>query len=150
MRRWSSAMRTRVGIEIEPNPAVQLLAGFGAIVQVARGLVGGHELADMAERALEAMREALELDTAALYLPHDGGPSLTRAGACGAAPLAAETLDLDTEAFQLTAQGRPLVFQGAAPWLGPHPFEPPAKAWLVLPLVSHPIPVRAGVGGRRG
>src|SRR5690349_17331401 len=149
MRRWSSAMRTRVGTGVEPNPAVRLLAGFEAIARVARGLVGGHELPDMAERALEAMREALALDAAALYLP-DEGDCLVRSVSCGAAPLPAERLELEPEAWRLAvAQGRPLILQGQAPWLGPHPFDPPAEAWLVLPLVSGRTPVGAVLAARR-
>src|SRR4051794_32500788 len=150
MRRWSSAMRTRVGTGVEPNPAVQLLAGFEAIARVARGLVAGHELPDMAEAALEAMREALELDAAALYLPEeDAPPPLARAVACGSSPLPTERLDLEPEAWRLAvAHGRPLVLQGEAPWLGPHPFDPPASAWLVLPLVSGRTTVGAVLAAR--
>ena len=141
-------MRTRVGTGVEPNPAVRLLAGFEAIARVARGLVGGHELPDMAERALEAMREALALDAAALYLP-DEGDCLVRTVACGAAPLPAARLELEPEAWRLAvAQGRPLILQGQAPWLGPHPFDPPAEAWLVLPLISGRTPVGAVLAAR--
>src|SRR3954464_1665614 len=95
------------------------------------------------------MREALGLDRAALYLPDaDGQPVLRRY----VGDQAAEELSFDEEAWRL-ATGSPIVLRGAggrgglapgspfvlaepAGWLVENPFAPPAKDWVILPLVE--------------
>jgi signal transduction histidine kinase len=112
-----------------------VLAGLGALSRVSRALVGTGELATLAARALEEMCAALDLETAALYLPDaDGQPVLRRYVAD--TPVRDE-LAFDEEAWALAvASGAPIVFREAASWLVENPFEPPAEDWLILPLVS--------------
>ena len=119
----------------------EVLAGLGAINRVARALVGSGSLTELAERALGEMRNALGLELAVLYLPRPGPPpSLQRyvASAAGTAGgRARDEVSFDDEAWHLAvASGVPLVFREEASWLVANPFEPPADAWLVLPLVS--------------
>ena len=82
--------------------------------------------------ALQEMREALGLAPAALYLPDaDGHP-------CCAATWAtwrAEELSFDEEAWRL-ATGAPIVLRETAGWLVANPFDPPARDWVILPLVT--------------
>ena len=109
--------------------------------RVSRALVGTGELPVLAAAALEEMREALQLD-AALYLPDaDGQPILRRYVGTSAAP----ELSFDEEAWRLAiAGGAPIVLREPASWLVENPFTPPARDWLILPLI-------AGEGdGRRG
>jgi signal transduction histidine kinase len=112
-----------------------VLAGLGALSRVSRALVGTGELAALAARALEEMCAALDLETAALYLPDaDGQPVLRRYVA--EAPVRDE-LAFDAEAWALAvASGAPIVLREAATWLVENPFDPPAEDWLILPLVS--------------
>src|SRR4051812_18489351 len=78
------------------------------------------------------MREALGLDRAALYLPDaDGQPVLRRY----VGDQAAEELSFDEEAWRL-ATGGPIVLREPAGWLVENPFAPPAKDWVILPLVE--------------
>ena len=80
------------------------------------------------------MREALDLDRAALYLPDaDGQPSCA---AMSATP-PREELSFDEEAWRLAiAGGAPIVLREAASWLVANPFTPPARDWVILPLVT--------------
>ena len=112
-----------------------VLAGLGALSRVSRALVGTGELAALAARALEEMCAALDLETAALYLPDaDGQPVLRRYVAD--TPVRDE-LAFDEEAWALAvASGAPIVLRDPASWLVENPFEPPAEDWLILPLVS--------------
>ena len=85
------------------------------------------------------MCEALGLRIAALYLPEaDDVPILRRFAASGADVDAVGLLDelrFEQEAWRLaSAGGRALVFHEPATWLVANPFDPPASAWLVLPL----------------
>ncbi len=94
-------------------------------------------LPELAEGALEAMRDALSLEVAALYVPpSDARPVLERlavAGGDGRRPL--ERLVFDDEAWRFAVQGdSPLVMRDRGAWLIEHPFSPPADDWLVLPL----------------
>ena len=119
----------------------ETLAGLEALTRVARALVGSGNLTELAERALAAMRHALALELAVLYLPRPGPPpSLQRYVASGADTASARARDqvsFDDEAWRLAvASGVPLVFREEASWLVANPFEPPANSWLVLPLVS--------------
>ena len=121
--------------------APEVIAGLGALARVSRALVGTGSLAELAKRALEEMRDALDLDLAVLYLPApDGGPSLARfvaSAAAGARIVAREELRYEPEAWRLAvASGMPIVLREPAGWLGPNPFTPPATHWIVLPLVS--------------
>src|SRR4051812_14655212 len=78
------------------------------------------------------MREALGLDRAVLYLPDaDGQPVLRRY----VGDQAAEELSFDEEAWAL-ATGGPIVLREPASWLVENPFTPPAKDWVILPLVE--------------
>ena len=112
-----------------------VLAGLGALSRVSRALVGTGELTTLAARALEEMCAALDLDTAALYLPDaDGQPVLRRYVAD--TPVRDE-LAFEPEAWALAvASGAPIVLREAATWLVENPFDPPAEDWLILPLVS--------------
>src|SRR3954447_26638030 len=78
------------------------------------------------------MREALGLNRAALYLPDaDGQPVLRRY----VGDQAAEELSFDEEAWRL-AIGAPIVLREPASWLVDNPFTPPARDWVILPLVG--------------
>ena len=122
-----------------PPPAVQPPVAMAAVGSVARALVGAGSLSELAEHALAAMCEALGLRVAALYLPDaDDVPILRRFAASGADVDTVGLLDelrFEQEAWRLaSAGGRALVFHEPATWLVANPFDPPASAWLVLPL----------------
>ncbi|HEX5898084.1 MAG TPA: ATP-binding protein [Solirubrobacteraceae bacterium] len=125
--------------EAPPPAAVQPPVAMAAVGSVARALVGAGTLGELAEHALAAMCEALDLRVAALYLPDaDDVPILRRFAASGAdvdtVGLLGE-LRFEREAWRLaSAGGRALVFREPATWLVANPFDPPASAWLVLPL----------------
>jgi signal transduction histidine kinase len=109
-----------------------VLAGLAAVSRVSRALVGTGDLPVLAAAALEEMREALGLALAALYLPDaDGQPVLRRYVGEGAA----DALSFDAEAWRL-ATGAPIVLREAASWLVENPFTPPARDWVILPLVT--------------
>jgi signal transduction histidine kinase len=140
---------------LDHHLAPETLAGLGAINRVASALVGSGSLAELAERALGEMREALGLELACLYLPRSGGPpSLKRhvtSAAGTAAVRARDEVSFDDEAWHLAvASGVPLLFRDEASWLVANPFEPPASAWLVLPLVSEGQLVGVVVAASRG
>jgi signal transduction histidine kinase len=122
-----------------PAEAVQPTLAIAAVGSVARALVGAGGLGELAEHALGAMCQALGLRVAALYLPDaDDVPLLRRYAVAGAGVdsvgLLAE-LRFEREAWKLaSAGGRALVFHEPATWLVANPFDPPASAWLVLPL----------------
>ena len=125
--------------EAPPAAAVQPPVAIAAVGSVARALVGAGSLSELAEHALAAMCEALGLRVAALYLPDaDDVPILRRFAASGAEVDTVALLDelrFEQEAWQLaSAGGRALVFHEPATWLVANPFDPPASAWLVLPL----------------
>jgi signal transduction histidine kinase len=114
---------------------------LAAIARVARALVGSGSLAQLAERALDEMRDALGLELVALYLPTaDQQRGLRRfVTSAGASPAtrARDEVSFDDEAWGLAvASGAPLLFREEASWLVANPFEPPAGSWLVVPLVS--------------
>jgi signal transduction histidine kinase len=121
--------------------APEVVAGLGALARVSRAVVGTGSLAELATGALREMREALGLELAALYLPAaDGGAALARfvvSAAADAQVVARDELRYEPEAWRLAvASGMPVVLREEAGWLGPNPFAPPARDWLVLPLVS--------------
>jgi signal transduction histidine kinase len=127
--------------EAHPPAAVQAPMAIAAVGSVARALVGAGALGELAEHALGAMCEALNLRVAALYLPDaDGVPLLRRFAAAGADVGNVGLLDelrFEHEAWRLaSAGGRALVFHEPATWLVANPFDPPASAWIVLPLDS--------------
>lgn len=110
----------------------EVLAGLAAVSRVSRALVGTGDLPVLAGAALDEMREALGLDRAALYLPDaDGQPVLRRY----VGDDAAAELSFDEEAWQLVT-GAPIVLREPAGWLVANPFTPPARNWVILPLVS--------------
>ena len=118
---------------------VQPAAAIATVGSVARALVGAGHLGELAEHALAAMCQALGLRVAALYLPEaDDVPILRRFAVSGADVDAIALLDelrFEQEAWRLaSAGGRALVFHEPATWLVANPFDPPASAWLVLPL----------------
>jgi signal transduction histidine kinase len=110
-------------------------SGLEAISRVARALTTPGALHEVAERALDAMRAALDLEVCVLYLPDAAGrPLLTR---FEGETSAREQIDFDPAAWQLAiAGGHPLVFNEPAGWLVPNPFDPPASHWLVVPLAA--------------
>ncbi len=127
--------------EAHPPAAVQAPLAIAAVGSVARALVGAGPLGELAEHALGAMCQALNLRVAALYLPDaDGVPLLRRFAVAGADMGAVGLLDelrFEQEAWRLaSAGGRALVFHEPATWLVANPFHPPASAWIVLPLDS--------------
>ncbi|HEX7300741.1 MAG TPA: ATP-binding protein [Solirubrobacteraceae bacterium] len=125
--------------ESPPPVEVQPALGIAAVGSVARALVGVGALGELAEHGLGAMCEALGLRLAALYLPDaDDVPLLRRFAAAGPDLEAVGLLDelrFEHEAWRLaSAGGRALVFHEPATWLVANPFDPPAAAWLVLPV----------------
>ena len=125
--------------EAPPPAAVQPPVAIATVGSVARALVGAGTLSELAEHALAAMCEALGLRVAALYLPEaDDVPILRRFAASGGDVDSVGLLDelrFEQEAWRLaSAGGRALVFHEPATWLVANPFDPPASAWLVLPL----------------
>lgn len=123
------------------DPEDEALAALAAMGRVARALVGSGSLTQLAERALDEMRDALALELVALYLPRaDEQPALRRfVTSEGANPAlrARDEISFDDEAWRLAiASGAPLLFREEAGWLVANPFEPPARSWLVVPLVS--------------
>jgi signal transduction histidine kinase len=139
----------------DPTPADAGLAGqlapelrgaLAAVSGVARALVGSGSFDELAAEALTQLRDALEVELAALYMPVAGASTL-RCHAASAAPDAAwrarETVRFDAEAWDFAVRSSaPLVFREQASWLQANPFEPPADAWLVLPL-THGVLVAA-------
>lgn len=125
--------------EARHQAAVQAPVAIAAVGSVARALVGAGALSELAEHALGAMCQALGLRVAALYLPDaDDVPLLRRFAVAGADIESVGLLDelrFEHEAWRLaSAGGRALVFHEPATWLVANPFDPPASAWLVLPL----------------
>jgi signal transduction histidine kinase len=128
-----------VAAEARDPTAAQAPLAIAAVGSVARALVGAGALGELAEHALGAMCEALGLRVAALYLPDaDDAPLLRRFAVAGAEAEPVGVLDelrFEHEAWRLaSAGGRALVFHEPATWLVANPFDPPASAWLVLPL----------------
>jgi signal transduction histidine kinase len=126
-----------MAVSSEPALTPEVRTGLGAVGRIARALVRAVTLSDLAQDALEEMRDALELEVAALYIAPGGErPMLERFATAGAAercPL--ERLVFDVEAWQFAVNSdSPLVMRDRGAWLMDHPFEPPADAWLVLPL----------------
>ena len=105
-------------------------------------------LPELSERALREVRETLDLSIAVMYVADADGPLDATPGVSAfrqfassvdphsrLPPEARDIMELDAEARALLASaGAPLVFREAAAWLTPNPFNPPARAWLVLPL----------------
>ena len=109
---------------------------------MARALVGSGSLSQLAERALDEMRDALGLELVVLYLPRFAeAPTLQRyitsAGDGGehAGARRGGVRRRGLAAWPSTS-GAPLVFREEASWLVANPFVPPAGSWLVVPLVS--------------
>jgi signal transduction histidine kinase len=128
-----------VAAEAPPPAAVPPPAAIATVGSVARALVGAGSLGELAEHALAAMCQALGLRVAALYLPEaDDVPILRRFAVSGADVDSVGLLDelrFEQEAWRLASSGgRALVFHEPATWLVANPFDPPASAWLVLPL----------------
>jgi signal transduction histidine kinase len=113
----------------------EVAAGLGAISRVARALTGPGELSELADRALEEMLAALDLEATALYMPHpEGRPVLCRYLHAGRRD-AREEIVFDEEAWRLAVtSGHPLVFQDTAGWLVANPFVPEARYWFALPM----------------
>jgi GAF domain-containing protein len=122
------------------EPETEVLAALTAIGRVARALVGSGSLAQLSERALGEMRDALGLELVALYLPTADEPGLRRfvtSASASPAMRARDEVSFDDEAWRLAvATGAPLLFREEASWLVANPFDPPARSWLVVPLVS--------------
>jgi signal transduction histidine kinase len=122
---------------VSPEPPTE-----GAIGRTARALVSAATLAELAQGALEEMRDALGLEVAALYLAGDAPPVLEHFATAADEATALcprERLVFDDEAWRLAVQGdAPLLMRDRGTWLMDHPFEPPARSWLVLPLGAGP------------
>src|SRR5436305_851046 len=156
IRRWSSAISTRVGAcgssaiahmvdqaVLEQSAArcatpglatrlpPEVAAGLGAISRVARALSAPGPLDELAAHALVEMREALGLSATVLYLPDPGGRPVLRRylhDLGDGVSDSREELVFDDEAWRLAvASGRPLVFPDIAGWLVGHPVEPAAR-----------------------
>src|SRR5919108_2442135 len=127
-------------------------SGLEAISRVARALTTPGALHEVADWALEAMRETMDLETCVLYLPDAGGrPLLTRFTVCPVqgARRARDQVDFEPAAWKLAiASGHPLVFNEPAGWLVVNPFDPPASHWLVVPLATAERLLRAGMAVR--
>jgi signal transduction histidine kinase len=121
----------------------------GAVGRTARALVSAVTLPELAQGALEEMRDALGLAIAALYVPPGAGPVLERLAVAASGSMhARDRLVFDEEAWQLAVQGdAPLVLHDRGEWLMEHPFTPPAGAWLVLPLGTGTRRLGAVIGG---
>jgi signal transduction histidine kinase len=119
--------------------APEVRDALGAVGRVAGALVGSDAFEDVAAQALAEMRDALQLEAAALYLPKPGPhPALERFALCEAPDMdlhVRSQIVFDAESWQLTVRaGTPLILREPAAWLMDHPFDPPASAWMVLPL----------------
>ena len=129
---WASGLAGRL-------PA-RVASGLEAISRVARALTTPGALHEVTERALDAMRAAMDLQVCVLYLPDAAErPLLTRfeASPREGARSARDEIGFDPAAWQLAiAGGHPLVFNEPAGWLVPNPFAPPASHWLVVPLAT--------------
>src|SRR5215218_8118192 len=107
----------------------RVASGLEAISSVACALTTPGALHEVAERALDAMRTAMDLQVCVLYLADAAQrPLLTRfeasprAGARGAR----DQIDFEPAAWQLAiAGGHPLVFNEPAGWVVRNPFDPP-------------------------
>jgi signal transduction histidine kinase len=124
----------------------------GAIRRTAHALVAAVTLPELAQGALDEIREALGLHVAALYVPlSDRRPVLVRVATATSSPpvsLARERLVFDEDAWRLAVQGdAPLVMHERAEWLVEHPFAPPADAWLLLPLGTRAQRLGVVIGG---
>ena len=121
----------------------------GAVGRTARALVSAVTLPELAQGALEEMRDALGLEVAALYVPRGDGPVLERLTMTTGAPVRARArLVFDEEAWRLAVQGdAPLLLHDRGDWLMEHPFTPPVNAWLVLPLGSGTRRLGVVIGG---
>jgi two-component system nitrate/nitrite sensor histidine kinase NarX len=126
----------------------------GALRRTAHALVAAVTLPELAQGALDEIRETLALDVVALYVPPgDGRPVLVRVAMATSSPqvsLARERLVFDEAAWRLAVQGdAPLVMHERAEWLVEHPFAPPADAWLLLPLGTRAQRLGVVIGGAR-
>ena len=125
----------------------------GAVRRTAHALVAAVTLPELAQGALDEIRDTLGLDVAALYVPPgDGRPVLVRvATATGTPPvsLARERLVFDDDAWRLAVQGdAPLVLRERGEWLVEHPFTPPV-GFVVPAAARHPGTTAGGRDRRR-
>ena len=130
-----------MGTEYPPQaPQMRALDGVGRVARVLVGMGGGLAgLVELGNDALAEVREALELDVAALYLADDTGSRTLRCIGSDAAPHSAtqsrDVVPLDEEAWRfILRSGGPLVFREHTAWVMENPFDPPADNWVVLPL----------------
>src|ERR1700750_898711 len=101
--------------------APEVRDALGAVGRVAGALVGSEALDEVATQALAEMRDALQLEAAALYLPKPGPhPALERFALCEARDSdmhVHEHIVFDAESWQLSVQaGTPLVLREPADW----------------------------------
>jgi nitrate/nitrite-specific signal transduction histidine kinase len=119
--------------------APDLLRSLGAVSRVARAVATAASLRDLAQRGLAEMRDVLDLDVVALYLPDAGGrPQVTRyvtAARGETRTNSVHTIAFDADSWRLAvSSGVPLIFHEEGSWLVENPFRPPSSSWLVLPL----------------
>jgi signal transduction histidine kinase len=134
-------------------PASALATGVrGAVRRTAHALVAAVTLPELAQGALDEIRDTLGLDVAALYgPPSDDRPVLVRvATATGTPPVsvARDRLVFDDDAWRLALQrDAPLVLRERGEWLVEHPFTPPLESWILLPLGTRARRLGVVIGG---
>lgn len=127
------------------------LDSLAGVARVARALVGIGGLQELGRDAMVEIREALELEAAALYVAGDPGSGTLR---CIERRTTARSLveiedvvSLDAAAWAfLAASGGPLVFRESTAMVMQNPFRPPLDDWVILPLVSQRRMLGAIVG----
>jgi signal transduction histidine kinase len=136
-------------------PASALATGVrGAVRRTAHALVAAVTLPELAQGALDEIRDTLGLDVAALYgPPSDDRPVLVRVATATSTPpisVACERLVFDDDAWRLAVQrDAPLVLRERGEWLVEHPFTPPLESWLLLPLGTRTRRLGVVIGGAR-
>jgi signal transduction histidine kinase len=134
-------------------PASALATGVrGAVRRTAHALVAAVTLPELAQGALDEIRDTLGLDVAALYgPPSDDRPVLVRvatATSTSSVSVARERLVFDDDAWRLAVQrDAPLVLRERGEWLVEHPFTPPLESWLLLPLGTRTRRLGVVIGG---
>jgi signal transduction histidine kinase len=134
-------------------PASALATGVrGAVRRTAHALVAAVTLPELAQGALDEIRDTLGLDVAALYgPPSDDRPVLVRVATATSTPpvsVACERLVFDDDAWRLAVQrDAPLVLRERGEWLVEHPFTPPLESWLLLPLGTRTRRLGVVIGG---
>jgi len=134
-------------------PASALATGVrGAVRRTAHALVAAVTLPELAQGALDEIRDTLGLDVAALYgPPSDDRPVLVRVATAtseSSVSVARERLVFDDDAWRLALErDAPLVLRERGDWLVEHPFTPPVESWFLLPLGTRARRLGVVIGG---